>query len=55
MAFKLMVLFTAPAAVLCQCFITAWDKKSPLTQACGKDVHNVNPQGIYCAPKGAAT
>lgn len=55
LAFMLMVFFRAPAAVVWQCFSTAWDKKSPPIQACGKDIHNVNPQRIYCAPKGAAT
>lgn len=55
LAFKPMVFFTAPAAVLWQCFSIVQDKKSPLIQACGKEIHNVNPQHIYCAPKGVAT
>lgn len=55
LAFKLMVFFTAPAADLWQCFSIVQDEKSPLIQACGKDIHNVNPQRIYCTPKGVAT
>lgn len=55
LALKPMVFFTAPAAVSWQCFSIVQDKKSALIQACGKEIHSVNPHHIYCAPKGVAT